>query len=74
MLIEQWLSDEPNATAKQLFERLSELNPHGFRPGQLRTLQRRVKQWRCAVAHQLIVGGISATSSVNDGRHESAMV
>jgi hypothetical protein len=28
-----------------------------FEPGQLRTLQRRVKEWRTAIARRLVLGG-----------------
>ncbi|MEX1027797.1 MAG: hypothetical protein WD049_07295 [Candidatus Paceibacterota bacterium] len=42
-----WLQDEPDASAKLLFERLRKKHPeHDFPPGQLRTLQRRIRQWR----------------------------
>lgn len=40
------LSDAPGLEAKALFEDLQERYPGRFEPGQLRTLQRRVKQWR----------------------------
>lgn len=41
-----WLHDKPDATAKELFERLQEEQPGCFPDGQLRTLQRRVRTWR----------------------------
>jgi len=44
--IKQRLVDAPELEAKTLFEDLLEREPEGFAPGQLRTLQRRVKQWR----------------------------
>jgi len=40
------LQIDPSQTAKQLFARLQEQYPSEFSPGQLRTLQRRVRQWR----------------------------
>jgi len=40
------LAEAPELEAKTLFEDLIEREPERFRPGQLRTLQRRVKQWR----------------------------
>jgi transposase InsO family protein len=40
------LADAPELEAKTLFEDLMERRPGSFCPGQLRTLQRRVKQWR----------------------------
>ena len=44
--IQLWLNEQPDANAKELFRRLQESMPGVFPSGQLRTLQRRVKQWR----------------------------
>lgn len=44
--IEQWLSAEPERTAKSLLEELQRKYPGQYGEGQLRTLQRRVKEWR----------------------------
>jgi hypothetical protein len=49
-----WLEQEPEATAKALFERLQEEHPSRFQPGQLRTLQRRLRTWRHAMAKTLV--------------------
>jgi hypothetical protein len=54
-LVQEWLTDEPTATAKELFERLQARMPGLFPAGQLRTLQRRVKQWRTEVARRLVL-------------------
>jgi hypothetical protein len=55
--VEQWLHERPEASAKDLFLRLQESSmPGAFPPGQLRTLQRRVKQWRSQIARQLVLG------------------
>jgi hypothetical protein len=54
--VQQWLNERPDANAKELFLRLQESMPGAFPPGQLRTLQRRVKQWRCEIARQLVLG------------------
>ncbi len=48
------LENEPDATAKILFKRLQSEHPGAFVPGQLRTLQRRVRSWRQAVARELL--------------------
>lgn len=40
------LEQEPALEAKTLFEVLCEAHPGRYEPGQLRTLQRRVRQWR----------------------------
>ncbi len=55
-LVEQWLNEQPDANAKDLFLRLQESTPEAFQCGQLRTLQRRVKQWRSEIARQLVLG------------------
>ena len=52
-----WLQNEPEATVKQLFQRLQILHPGVFN-GQLRTLQRRVKDWRAVMAKQLVFGAL----------------
>jgi hypothetical protein len=54
--VEEWLGERPDATAKDLFLRLQESMPGAFPSGQLRTLQRRVKQWRTEVARKLVFG------------------
>jgi len=40
------LADAPELEATTLFEDLLRRKPDGYTPGQLRTLQRRLKQWR----------------------------
>lgn len=52
----EWLETDPDQTAKALFQRLQRESPDAFSDGQLRTLQRRVKQWRRHKAHQLVFG------------------
>jgi hypothetical protein len=51
-----WLQEEPDATAKSLFERLDQKYPGQFPQAQLRTLQRRVQDWRRVVARNLVHG------------------
>jgi hypothetical protein len=55
-LIEQWLNEKPDATAKDLFQRLQEQSSEQFQPGQLRTLQRHVKAWRSEIVRRLVLG------------------
>jgi hypothetical protein len=55
-LIEQWLNEKPDSSAKDLFRRLQEDSGEQFQPAQLRTLQRRVKQWRSEIVRQLVLG------------------
>lgn len=49
-----WLECEPDRTAKELFERLRHQRPADFAAGQLRTLQRKVKEWRRLAARRLV--------------------
>jgi hypothetical protein len=51
-----WLNNQPDANAKSIFQRLQATMPEPFQPGQLRTLQRRVKEWRTAIARRLVLG------------------
>ena len=44
--VEQMLSEAPELEAKTLFAWLSEQSPGKYQEGQLRTLQRRVSDWR----------------------------
>jgi hypothetical protein len=61
-LLQEWLADEPTATGKELLERLQARLPGMFPNAHLRTLQRRVKQWRTEVARRLVMG---ATTDIN---------
>ncbi|MCK5580709.1 MAG: transposase family protein [Candidatus Omnitrophica bacterium] len=58
-----WLQDSPDSTAKSLFQRLKEKYPDQFSDGQLRTLQRRVGEWRHTMARKLIFNRID---DIND--------
>lgn len=51
-----WLEADPDRTAKELLERLQQLQEEPVPAGQLRTLQRRVKQWRSMRARELVFG------------------
>jgi hypothetical protein len=55
-VVEQWLDERPDANAKELFHRLQTELSMSFDPGQLRTLQRRVKEWRTAIARRVVLG------------------
>jgi len=54
--VQSWLHAEPDMTGKALFQRLREKYPDTYSAGQLRTLQRRVREWRRAMARRLIFG------------------
>ena len=55
-LVFEWLEANPEETAKALFRRLQRDQPGVFPDNQLRTLQRRVRQWRMQRARQLVFG------------------
>ena len=53
----RWLASHPEGTAQMLFEELQARHPGEFVAGQLRTLQRRVRDWRTQQARALILPG-----------------
>lgn len=53
-IIREWLELAPDTTALELLGRLQAERPAEFPDHQLRTLQRRVKEWRSARARELI--------------------
>ena len=55
-MLQKWLNDEPNTTAKGLFLRLNTEMPNRFKPGQIGNLQRRISEWRTAIARRLVLG------------------
>ena len=61
-----WLQDDPDVTAKDLFYRLQEKYPESFTNGQLRTLQRRVKEWRQMMARKLVYACMDDLAQVPD--------
>lgn len=52
--VRAWLEAEPDRVGKELFARLQGELLGVFSDGQLRTFQRRVKEWRRAAARQLV--------------------
>ena len=59
-----WLQNKPESTAKQLLERLQAEYPEQYPDNQLRTLQRRVKDWRNMVAKQLVYGAVEDLAEI----------
>ena len=49
-----WLQHDPDSTAKSLMERLQHDSPGRFPDVQLRTLQRRIREWRHVMVKSLI--------------------
>ena len=64
-----WLQREPDATAKELLCRLQQVHPGDFSDGQLRTLQRRVREWRQVMAKRLVYACVDG-----DGEASRAVV
>lgn len=52
----EWLERDPDQTGKSLLERLQREYPGVYPDGQIRTLQRRLKEWRRQMAHRLVFG------------------
>lgn len=61
-----WLQKEPDASAKVLFDRLQMKYPKSFNDGQLRTLQRRIKDWRKIMARKLVYAGLDGDLNGNE--------
>ena len=51
-----WLEERPEMEAKEMLKRLQARGHGSYTDGQLRTLQRRVREWRRRIAHDLIYG------------------
>ena len=63
-VVEHWLETEPAVTAPAMMDRLATMVPNAYAgKTQLRTLQRRVKQWRSARAKKLILGQLEQSST-----------
>jgi hypothetical protein len=58
-----WLQSDPESTAKVMMGRLQQSYPGQFPDAQLRTLQRRVREWRRVMARSLVHGSPSSTGS-----------
>jgi hypothetical protein len=64
-----WLQHDPDSTAKSLMERLQQKYPGRFPDVQVRTLQRRIRDWRHVMAKSLVHG-----ISNGDGAYEEPTV
>ena len=56
-----WLQEDPDASAATLLDRLQEAEPDRFSRAHLRTLQRRVQQWRGIMASKLVYAASEIT-------------
>lgn len=57
----QWLQQQPDVDARTLLKRLQALRPGQFSDGQVRTLQRRVREWRALMAKELVYNMLQDT-------------
>ena len=68
-----WLQEDPDASAVALLGRLQETESDRFSRAHLRTLQRRVQQWRGIMAKKLVYAASAATLPDPDGMPEIAL-
>jgi len=58
-VIEGWLDADPSASANELMDRLAAMTPEVYgSKAQLRTLQRRVGEWRSERAKEMVLGSL----------------
>ena len=69
-----WLQTEPDATSKALTTRLQAEHPDRLSEAQLRTMQRRVKEWRGIMAKELVYAGTAEPIAQPNGLPELALV
>ena len=68
------MQEEPDASAVALLGRLQVAEPDRFSRVHLRTLQRRVQQWRGIMANQLVYAASEATLPELHGMPEMALI
>jgi hypothetical protein len=64
IMLREWFEAEPWRTSRELFERLQAEHPGVYPDGQLRTCQRRLKEWRREAAIRLVFG-TAAVDAIN---------
>lgn len=62
--IRAWLDEQPDINGKQLLARLQQEYPGTYPDSTLRTLQRRLKQWRCEEARRLVFGAKQSAEKI----------
>ena len=70
----EWLQVDPDASAVALLDRLQSTYPDRFGRAHLRTLQRRVQQWRGIMASKLVYPVSSETAWDEHSLRELALV
>ena len=72
-VVEHWLENESTITAKEMMARLAVMVPDAYATkAQLRTLQRRVKQWRAQKAKDLILGTLRESTGKSEDANAAA--
>jgi len=69
-----WFEEEPWRTSRELLERLQAECPGVYPDGQLRTLQRRLKEWRREAAHRMVFGTMTADPGVVSGNGQGKLL
>ena len=69
-----WFEEEPWHTSRELLERLQAQCPGIYPDGQLRTLQRRLKDWRREAAQQMVFGTMTADLGIVPGDSEGRLL
>jgi len=69
-----WFEAEPWHTSRELLERLQAQCPGVYPDGQLRTLQRRLKDWRREAAHRMVFGTMTTNPAAVAGDGERTLV
>lgn len=54
--LHSWFDADPSLSGRQLLDRLQAEYPGEYPDGLVRTVQRRLKIWRSAMAHELVFG------------------
>ena len=68
-----WPQEDPDASAMALLGRLQSEHPDRFSRANLRTLQRRVQQWRGIMANKLVYAASETVLSDPAGMPEMAL-
>ena len=68
-----WLQEDPDASAMALLGRLQADHPDRFSRANLRTLQRRVQQWRGIMADKLVYAASKSPPPELSGLPEMAL-
>jgi hypothetical protein len=73
-MLREWFDVEPWRTSRELFERLQTEFPGVYPDGQLRTCQRRLKEWRREAALRLVFGTAPVDVINPDSKHKCPVV